>query len=282
MKKRGIFCLFFLFALSSFAQSELLFLSYNIRFNNPMDGHSAWPNRKSTMIDSLRHLNGSIYCFQEVLKDQFEDLKKGLTEYESYGVGRDNGKTKGEMVPVFFKKSDWICLEKGTFWLSETPEKPCKGWDAKLPRIVSWIKLQHQSTSKILFVFNTHFDHKGAEARKQSGILLAQKAKDLAGSQAYVICGDLNLPPEHPSYQVLTQNLSDSRKVAFKVEGTDYTFAGFDLHNPPKQLHQIDYIFVSKSMIVNSYNCPDWKQDSNHWLSDHRPVFIQFHPFSNP
>jgi endonuclease/exonuclease/phosphatase family metal-dependent hydrolase len=281
MKRQGLFCLFFFFTLSSIAQSELLFLTYNIRFDNPKDGHSAWPNRKSIMIDSLKHLNGSIYCFQEVLNGQYEDFKMGLLGYESYGVGRDNGKKKGEMAPVFYKKSDWNCLEKGTFWLSETPEKPSKGWDASLPRIVTWVKLQHQTSSKILFVFNTHFDHKGAEARRQSGLLLAQKAKDLAGSHAYVICGDLNLTPEHAAYQALTQTLIDSKKATKKVNGTEYTFAGFEVQNPPKPLHRIDYIFVSKSMIINSYSCPDWNQDSEHWLSDHRPVFIQFNPFSN-
>jgi len=264
-----------------FSQSDLLFLTYNIRYNNPGDGHSAWPHRKLIMLDSLNQLNGTIYCFQEVLDEQYQDLKSGLPRYESYGIGRDNGKSKGEMAPIFYKKSEWICINKGTFWLSETPEKPSKGWDAGLPRIVSWVQLEQVSTAKKLFVFNTHFDHKGKEARIQSGILLAQKVKEMAGEELFVIAGDLNLTSDHPSYQELIKISADSRKAAENIRGTDYSFAGFDVNNPPFPLHRIDYLFVSGSIKVKEYDCPDWKQDAAHWLSDHRPVLAKIQQFTN-
>lgn len=282
MKRVGLLLVFVITHLMAFSQTEIQLLSYNIRFNNPMDGVSAWPKRRTNLLDSLRHLNGSIYCFQEVLAGQFNDLQKGLPEYEAYGVGRDNGKRKGEMVPIFYKISEWICLEKGSFWLSETPEKPGKGWDANLPRIVSWVKLKSKSNGKILLVFNTHFDHKGQEARIQSGLLLKSKTEEIAGNEPYVVCGDLNLNPEHSSYAVLTQSLNDSRKVAVEVLGTDYSFAGFEIYYPPFPLNRIDYIFTHKSMKIKKYDCPDWKNDTLHWLSDHRPVVIQFNPFPTP
>lgn len=266
-------------AVSIHSQESMRVLSYNIRYHTSSDGPNAWPHRKATMLDSLQHTQASILCFQEALHHQYTYLKKGLTAYASYGVGRNNGKTKGEYVPVFYLKTQWKALDKGTFWLSEQPDLPSKGWDATIPRIVSWVKLQHLRSGRQVFVFNTHFDHRGKEARLKSAALLVKKVMEIAGQAAYVVAGDFNLSPEHPSYPVLTKAFNDTRNTASDIKGHVHTFGGFDASTLPTNPSRIDFIFTDKGTKALAYDCPTWLASPLRHLSDHHPVICEVVPF---
>jgi endonuclease/exonuclease/phosphatase family metal-dependent hydrolase len=108
-----------------------------------------------------------------------QDIEKALPQYAWYGAGRDDGKQAGEYSAVFYNKDRFTLLDKGTFWLSPEPDKPTKGWDAAIVRVCSWVKLRDKHTKQDFFMFNTHFDHKGVQAREQSAALIVQKIKDL-------------------------------------------------------------------------------------------------------
>lgn len=136
-------------------------LSFNIRYDNPNDGLQNWHYRKDNILRMINFYDLDILGLQEVLINQLNFLKKHLNEYETVGVGRKDGKNKGEFAPIFFRKNKFELLESGTFWLSETPEKVSIGWDAALERIATWAVLKDKTSRKEFIVMNTHFDHIG-------------------------------------------------------------------------------------------------------------------------
>ncbi len=248
--------------------AQLQVLTYNIRYDNAADGNNAWPNRRQSLCDSLKALSADIVCLQEVLNSQYLFIQSRLGDYHAYGIGRDDGKLAGEYAPVFFKKSKYILLDSGTFWLSENPDTPGKSWDAALNRIVTWVKLKSIDGKRVFFVFNTHFDHQGKVARLHSAELVTHKAKEMATSYPFIIAGDFNLTPSEEPYHIMARNLKDAYKP--DSSGADYTFAGFKYDE--KIAKRIDYIFYSNAFKSSNYQTLNWRSAWGDFLSDHLPT----------
>ncbi len=180
-----------------FAQ-QMNIVSFNIRYNTPNDGVNAWPNRAEMVTGLLQFHEADIFGLQEALYEQITDIQKELPDHEWFGVGRDDGKKRGEFSPIFYNKSKFILIKHGNFWLSENCGEPGLGWDAACNRIVAWGKFQSKVTGKQFLVFNTHFDHSGNEARKNSAFLIRDKIKEISNEQGLpvILTGDFNLAPE--------------------------------------------------------------------------------------
>ncbi len=149
--------------------------SYNLRYNNPGDGVNAWPNRKEMVKALVRYHDFDLFGVQEALRGQLIDLAE-MNEFAFLGKGRDDGKEAGEHSAIFYKKDRFDVLNSGDFWLSQTPDKPGKGWDATCcNRICSWAKFKDKTTKKTFYFFSVHFDHQGVEARRESGKLMVRK-----------------------------------------------------------------------------------------------------------
>lgn len=248
-------------------------VTWNIRYNNPGDGVNAWPNRKEKVFTLLKEVSPGIICLQEALDGQVNDIANALPAYAWAGAGRDDGKTKGEYVPIFYLKKKFTLIKSGNFWLSETPEIPGKlGWDAACPRMVTWVTLAGKSKDT-LFVFNTHFDHMGVTARIMSAKLLAHAADSIAGNHPAVITGDFNATPSDTPYPILTgAGFQDARLAsATAPKGPVYTFTGFPTAGKPGD--RIDYIWVRNTKPVKSYLVRDDSFNGN-YLSDHLPVIV--------
>jgi len=244
--------------------------SYNIRFNNPKDGINAWPNRKDMVKSLVRYHGFDLFGVQEALRGQLNDLAE-MNEFAFLGKGRDDGKEAGEHSAIFYKKDRFNVLDSGDFWLSETPDKPGKGWDATCcNRICSWAKFKDRTTGKNFYFFSVHFDHQGVEARRQSGKLMVQKIKEIAKNEPVICVGDLNSTPDTEQVQTIQTLLNDSYRVtAMPPYGPVGTFNGFKFEAPMKD--RIDYIFVSKTIDVLKYAV---LTDANEqrYPSDHQPV----------
>ena len=171
MRKIVAICLC-LWAVGLAAQGPVELITYNIRMNTPGDGEHAWPQRKEDVAALFRFHRADVFCVQEALPDQMDDLEAAFPDFSYEGVGRDDGKREGEFSAVFFNKLRFQQLAGGTFWLSETPETCSFGWDAACRRVCSWVKLKEKSSGQIFFVFKTLFDLRGVEARKESGSLI--------------------------------------------------------------------------------------------------------------
>jgi len=191
---------------------------------------------------------------QEVLKSQFDDLSNRLSrDYGCIGVGRNDGKTSGEYAPIFYKKDRFILLDSGCFWLSETPDKPSVGWDAKYPRICSWAQLQDRNTGNTLYFLNTHFDHVGKQARKESACMIVKWIRRHSDCGETILVGDFNVDQRSESYRELVKTgfLTDSFEAAPIRMAATGTVNGFDPQRWTGQ--RIDHVLVTRGIEVLRY-----------------------------
>ncbi len=250
-------------------KDEIVIATYNLRFNNPNDGVNAWPNRKENVKALIRYHEFDIVGTQEGLIGQLNDLSE-MTEYSFIGVGRDDGKAEGEHSAIFYKKERFSLLANGDFWLSETPDQPSYGWEAKHRRICSWGKFMDNNSEKEFFVFCVHFDHQAVEARRQSGILMINKIKEIAGNSPVFCVGDFNSTPETEQIKTMNSLLGDSyHKTKMPPYGPVGTFNSFIFNAPMDK--RIDYIFVSKDIDVLKYGVLTDSYNQK-YPSDHQPV----------
>jgi len=177
--------------------TELSVMSFNIRFENPSDDPD-WPTRLPAVERMLDQRQPDVIGFQEALADQVDDLAELLEGYDWVGVGRDDGVAAGEFAPVFFRTDRFELSDHGHFWLSESPGEPSLGWDAALPRIVTWVELGRIGSTERFRVYNTHFDHEGQIARQNSAELLATVVAERPADEPVVVLGDLNVLAADP------------------------------------------------------------------------------------
>ncbi|WP_410222358.1 endonuclease/exonuclease/phosphatase family protein [Pedobacter sp.] len=247
-------------------------LTYNIRLNTPNDGENAWPNRQENVKALIKFHNIDILGVQEALPEQF-DFLSAMPNFEAFGVGRDDGKRQGEFSALFFNRQRFVKRDGGTFWLSETPETPSKGWDAALNRICTWLRLYDKQNKKEFLVFNTHYDHKGVQARIQSALLIKQKIQQIAPKLPVIFMGDLNVTPETEAITTIKSFLQDSKDITEEPPyGPNGTFNDFNYNSPLKK--RIDYIFVNHTFKVIKYAVLTDSKDQR-FFSDHLPVFVK-------
>ncbi|MEA1786047.1 endonuclease/exonuclease/phosphatase family protein [Arenibacter sp. GZD96] len=267
---RGILLICLVCTTPLFAQTKVL--SYNIKYDAKSDKINNWELRKEEMVRLLTHYDPAFIGLQEALHNQLTYLNEALPTYNYIGVGRDDGKQKGEYAAILYDSTLYKVLQSNTFWLSKTPEKISKGWDAALERICTYGLFEHRQTKERIWVFNTHFDHVGVLARENSAQLIIDKIKTLATDTSPVILmGDFNLTPETKGISIIRDYLEDGKRSTLKpFYGPRGTFNGFD---PSLNLdRRIDYIFV-KNRKVKAYIHIDDRMENNRHISDHLPVY---------
>jgi endonuclease/exonuclease/phosphatase family metal-dependent hydrolase len=257
-------------AQQSSSKSTLTVMSFNVRYINQKDGVNNWDNRKEKVAEVITSNNVDIAGLQEPWKDQIRDLKKLLPEYAWFGWSRDNGKSKGEFVPIFYKKDKFTVVEKGIFWLSETPEEiGSKGWDVKYPRIVVWARFKEKLSGKEFYFFNTHLG--GDIARFESAKLLRSKIDELTDGLPVIVTGDLNSVPDSPPYETMINgNYKVGLVDAFHsaIDKNDEIFTNYLFDGNDKDLKRIDYIFVSPKIKVLYHEIIN-KRIGKYYPSDH-------------
>lgn len=277
MRRTCLLYLLLILGTAAAAQTPLQVMTFNIRYNNPGDSLNAWPHRKDKVAGTVLFHEVTLLGVQEALYDQINDLQDRLPRYKHVGVGRDDGKTKGEFSAIFYDTTRMQLLDSKTFWLSTTPEVPgSKGWDAAITRIVTWAKFRDKKTNKVFFHFNTHFDHKGEVARRESAHLLLKQVAAIAGKMPAVITGDFNARPADEPIRVVTNtsdplHLRDSKALSelphFGTESTFNSFKATDQGDQP-----IDYIFLKGKFRVLQHATltNSWQ---GRFASDHFAVF---------
>lgn len=274
MKKIIGFLCFFSLKMMLLAQSMTL-MSYNIRYDTDRDLMNAWTHRKAFLLNQVQFYEPDVMGTQEGLKHQLDYLEAGLANYKYVGIGRDDGKYKGEYTAIFYNQSKFKLLKEGTFWLSPTPDTVGLGWDAVCNRTCTYILIENNKTKQKYWVFNTHFDHIGKVARANAAKLILEKAKNI-NTQNYpiVLMGDFNVEPTDPIYNLLTNQLADCQKVSENTPfGNEGTFNGFKFHEPLTR--RIDYIFVDDTQLkVLKYAALSDSKDCR-YPSDHLPVFVK-------
>ena len=275
--KKLLFLLLACFTYALIFAQDLQVMTFNIRLNIAIDSLNAWPYRKEKVASQILFHEVQLLGVQEALHDQMMDLKDRLPRFKFVGGGRDDGKTKGEYSAIFYDTIRLQALQSQTFWLSLTPEVPgSKSWDAAITRIVTWAKFKDLKTGKIFFAFNTHFDHIGKIARRESAKLLLQKVKEIAGNSLCIITGDFNAMPDDEPIQLITDkantgHLTDTKEISAEPHyGPTGTFNGFKSKEQSDQ--PIDYIFIKKKIQVLKHATlsQSWQ---GRFSSDHFPVY---------
>lgn len=270
--KKVVFTAIVLITVSLQAQ-KLAVMTYNIKLDYPKEGENSWTNRKPFFIDQLKFYEPDVLGVQEAMPNQMKDMDSLLPAYSFVGVGRDDGKDSGEYSAIFYKKDKLKVLKSSTFWLSQTPEKVSMGWDAVCNRICTYALFENQKTNQKFWMFNTHFDHIGVEARKNSAMLIIQKIKEI-NTKHYpvVLSGDFNMEDSEEGIQFIKQHLQDSKTISNIVFGPSGTFNDFNFNKPV--IRRIDYIFVSSGVSVNKYGVLSDNKDC-HYPSDHLPIYVE-------
>ena len=259
---------------SSIYSQQHTIISYNIRYDNNWDIENSWEIRRSNIIQILIKYSPSIIGIQEGLLNQVQYIDSSLINYDYVGVGRDDGKEKGEFCAIYFDTTRYVLLKNSTFWLSETPDTISVGWDAALERICTYGLFKDRITKKEFWVFNTHFDHMGIIAReKSSGLILKRIKKINRQSLPVILMGDFNAIPNSPPVEEIVTELSDALQISLqKLHGPGGTFNGFNEDLPIEK--RIDYIFT-KNLKVLSYTHVNDRLENNRHISDHLPVMIK-------
>ena len=252
------------------SEYNLNVMTFNIRYGSK-DGINDWKYRKKMATDVFKNYDIDIAGLQEVTDFQTPDLKKTLTNYEFFGA--NNG--TGSYNPIIYKKNKFKLLDSGDFWLSNNPEVVGSiGWDAKFPRNVTWGKFKCNENGKEFYFFNTHFDHVGTIAKRESSKLLMSKLPNIAGNVPTILTGDFNFTKDDSYYNLIVDtsnklNVKDTKndsKVPYT--GVESSFNGFG----KPQMVIIDFIFVTKNITTEKYDILRIRE-GDVYISDHYPVF---------
>ena len=269
---------FTLFTLQSFLSAfEIDAVAFNIRFDNPKDGENAWPNRKEMVGKWIESESPDVIGLQEALRHQINDIKKVATAYSEYGVGRDDGKSRGEHCTILYLKKRFTLDKKdcGTFWFSETPEKiASKSWGNEIPRICTWARLIHKKTGKGFYLYNVHYDHQSQSSRIGASNLIIERISNRKQSnEPIILMGDFNAAEKNPAITVFKEEplkLVDTFRVVKPDEKMVKTFHGF--RGGSFMGGKIDHVFIlPKTAKVRSAEIVRFNKDKR-YLSDHYPV----------
>ncbi len=254
------------------AKEPIKVISYNIRcgVNPGQDGENNWEYRKQASINMINDEKPTIFGLQEALPPHLEYLKEQLPQYASYGIARDDGKTEGEYMTIYYLKDEVELLDCGTFWLSETPETPSMGWDAACKRTCTWAKMRMKRSGKEFAYLNTHLDHVGKVAQREGLALMMKRAAEIVPDGMPVfVTADFNCVTSDPIFEPIKAVMKDARETAPQTDRRA-TFNGWK----PNATSVIDHIFY-RGAEPKSFRVLCDKNYGAPYISDHYPVVLE-------
>jgi endonuclease/exonuclease/phosphatase family metal-dependent hydrolase len=263
-------------AFDAVSASRLRVMSFNIRQDNPKDGPlNLWQDRRAPLCKYINKVKPDIVGMQEVFKNQLDDAAERMPKYAYVAGGRDDGKDKGEATPIFYRTDKFNLIEKGLFWLSETPDVPSVSWNAKYPRIAAWVILEEKKTGKRFFYCNSHFDHKSDAAKNESAKFIKAQFKKLCKGYPIVFTADCNTYEPKDTYFTLcsySYSFIDTWKAAVKTKGGPSTSHAYGKHENTLE-NKIDFIFVTPEMKTKRSVIDDSSLGKGRYTSDHHPIW---------
>jgi endonuclease/exonuclease/phosphatase family metal-dependent hydrolase len=266
---------------------ELKIMSFNIRFSrdgvDEADKRDNWndadPPRRERAIRVIREFMPDVLGVQEARDPQVNDLREALPEYDFYGIGRDDGKTGGEYVGIFYRKDRFARSDAGTFWLSDEPTKPGTSFytvPGAVPRISSWVRLNDKASGSELFVLNTHWDHISIPARRKSAQLIRKQLEELAKGAPAIVMGDFNTPEDSAPFRAIVAEvpapgrpLLDSYRAVHRERTPEEST--FNHWTGTTKGSRIDFILHTAELTSAAAEIVRTGYDGR-WPSDHYPV----------
>ena len=250
-------------------------MTFNIRVATPFDIFNSWGSRKKMVVNLLKEHDADIIALQEALNSQLKHIQKYMPEYSTYAAGRSNGKKGGESCPIMYRTDRFTLLDSGTFWFSNTPEKPSTRFGNFVPRICSWVQLIDNSSSTGLYIYNLHLDNLSQSSRAKSVKQLANHIAARKTNEPFIVMGDFNMTIDNPAMKYLRTLKTPQMKDAWlsvnagKPDmGTYHSFTG--KQNGPK----IDHIPLSENIRALQVTV-DQRGVNGKFPSDHYPVIAK-------
>ena len=242
-------------------------MSYNIRLGTANDGTNSWMYRYPATLMMLEDVQPDVVGLQEAMDFQILMITENHEQYEAVGVGRDDGKKEGEQTAIVYNKKK-IALQKwGTFWLSDTPDSPSKGWDAACKRTATWALMKCKKTGRKFYFVNTHLDHVGEEAREKGLALVVGRINSMNKDQyPVVLTGDFNMKAGHRSFSGLESMMKNARTSA-ETTDTHHSYNGWG-----KSSSVIDYIYYSGFSACRKFSTVTKPYAERKFISDHFPI----------
>jgi len=266
------------------SKSAMKVVSYNIRYGTAKDGSNNWENRRQTVFASLKAQDPDLVGLQEALRFQIDEILEVMPRFQLAGVGRDDGKSKGEYSAVLYDSGRFKLLDSSTFWYSDAPEVPgSKSWGNSIPRICTWARLRDKRTDSHFYLFNTHFDHRSQPSREKSAQALVEVIRLRDHQDPVIVTGDFNAGEENPAIRYLkgernsepgegreaeTLYLVDTFRAIHPDADQVGTFSGF---KGLKEGEKIDYVFVTPETQIFSAEIDRFSLNGR-YPSDHYPV----------
>jgi endonuclease/exonuclease/phosphatase family metal-dependent hydrolase len=259
------------------AQTPLTVISFNIRYGTAQGGEHVWPNRRTLVAAVIRDHAPHLVGIQEALRFQLDELGAALPRYREVGVGRDDGRTRGEYAAILVDTTRFGILAEGTFWFSDTPTVPGSvHWGNRITRISSWARLVDRATGDTVRIYNAHWDHESQPSRERSAaLLLARMAGDPGPGDLLILTGDFNADESNPALQALLADprlpLRDTYRALHPGAAVVGTFNGF---RGDSTGGKIDAVLVGPGWDVLRAEI-DRRRVDGLWPSDHFPVVAQ-------
>ncbi len=244
-------------------------MSFNIRCANV--GKESWIQRIGIVCKTILNSNADSVGVQEAHTRWMSVLHWKLRKkYAHIGIGREDGKHRGEHSAIFYLKDKYNLIDQGNFWLSETPDIASKGWDADCKRICTWGIFENKTTKERYMHINTHFDHIGVVARRKSVEMIIEKAKSFP-KMPVVFTADMNVFEGDENYlQFVNSNYFRDTKYLAPDTMSHCTFHGAEPENHKDEI--IDFVMVNDCWNVEKYRVMTEGVDGR-FVSDHFPVY---------
>jgi len=251
------------------APTPIKVMTFNVRVGKANDQENSWQYRRKAATDMILDQHPAVFGVQEAVDFQLDYILEQCPMYKCVGVGREDGVKEGEHMSVFYDTTRIALKDWGTYWLSETPDVPSKGWDAACKRTATWTLLKDLSCNKEFFFVNTHLDHIGEEARRNGLALIVERIGQMnPNGSPMILTGDFNVFPDDPCLTDLRGIMSDVWETAPEVD------EGPTWHDWGKgtDTRHIDYIFYSGFTKCTSLTRLTKSYDNAPFVSDHYPV----------
>lgn len=253
----------------SLSGRQITVMSYNMRYGKAKDGKYSWENRKPSTVLMLDKCCPDVFGVQECLPFQADWILHNCPQYDGYGLGRNDG-VNGERTEVFWKKDMFDLMDKGTFWLSETPDVPSMGWDAHCSRTATWVLLQYKKDGRRFYFVNTHLDHRGETAMRE-GLELIYRWISTHNTEklSVVLTGDFNMRDDNPVILEFDGRMQNSRITARKLVNDVCTYHGY---GTVKDRYVIDYIYYDNFSGCRKHEVHTASYMDIPFVSDHYPI----------
>lgn len=244
---------------------EIKIISFNIRCCDDKDGHSI-KERAPRLARVTSKYDADLIGFQEFTVPWEEEIANLYPEYEMFNKYRAKEELEG--APILWKRDKFECVDKGYFWLSDTPEVESRGWDSLYNcwRMCEYVILKHIESGKVFTFMNTHFGF-GDKGQVDSAKLIYEYSKKISQNPTFVT-GDFNMTPSSVGYGEMIKHFVDVNAVTEKNWDTTYHGYGTvdDAH--------IDYCFINEGIKPISLKLLDEKIEGK-YPSDHYGLFIK-------